>query len=287
MPLVVCGQQPIPYPQPWPDSLARKFLPGVVCADGLDFNSAFSPDGKSFYFSRSSKGKWDILVSKYENERWNDPVVASFSEEEYSEADPMFSPDGKLYFISNRPRANEAFKNNFDIWYVEPRARDAWSGPINPAEVNSDSSEYYVSFSANGNLYFGSSRPGGYGSEDIYVSHLVNGKYATPKNLGPQINSPQSEHDPAVSPNERLVIFKSENRSDGFGQADLYFSTLDNSSGWKPAQNLGPRINTNTYEYCPYFTPDGKFFFFSSQRDVMWIDMNTVRNIVKGQPVKN
>ncbi|HEY0744589.1 MAG TPA: hypothetical protein VGD40_24145 [Chryseosolibacter sp.] len=276
----ILAQRQIHYPKPVPDSQALKFLPGVVSVEGIDFNSTFSPDGKSFYFSRSSKGKWEILVSKYENNQWSEPIRAPFSEENYSQADPMFSPDGKLYFISNKPLANEAVNNNFDIWYVEPSTNDGWSAPINLAEVNSDSSEYYISFSANGNLYFGSSRPGGYGGEDIYVSRLVNGKYTAPKNLGPQINSSQSEHDPAVSPDEHTIIFKSENRADGFGQADLYFSTFDSRSGWNRAHNLGPEINTDSYEYCPYFSPEGKYFFFSSQHDVMWIDMQVISKII-------
>ncbi|HEY0652032.1 MAG TPA: hypothetical protein VGD65_02850, partial [Chryseosolibacter sp.] len=147
--------------------------------------------------------------------------------------------------------------------------------------VNSDSSEYYVSFCANGNLYFGSSRPGGYGQEDIYVSHYVNGAYTNPENLGSKINSPQSEHDPCISPDERLIVFKSENREDGFGEADLYFSTVDDKRSWNAAQNLGAEINTKSYEYCPYFSPDGKYFFFSSQCDIMWIDMQALRRITK------
>jgi hypothetical protein len=40
----------IPYPEPRPDSVALFFLPGLVSSDSIDFSSAFSPEGKSFYF---------------------------------------------------------------------------------------------------------------------------------------------------------------------------------------------------------------------------------------------
>ena len=43
----------ISYPTPFPDSIAIKYMPGTVTSGGLDFNAAFSPDGKFFYFGRS------------------------------------------------------------------------------------------------------------------------------------------------------------------------------------------------------------------------------------------
>lgn len=263
--------------------MATKFLPGLVSIEGLDFNAAFSPNGQSFYFSRSQNGQWDIFISQFTNGSWSKPVPASFCDEKYSEADPAFSPDGKLFFISNQPRQGKLMRKDFDIWYIEPKEGGTWSEATNLSEVNSDSSEYYIYFAANRNLYFGSSRPGGYGSEDIYVSRFVNGAYTLPRNLGPTINSPASEHDPCVSDDERFIIFKSENRDDGFGQADLYFSKIDEEQNWTPAQNLGARINTDGYEYCPYFTPDGRFFFFSSQNDIMWMDRKVLEEIVNAK----
>lgn len=270
----------IPYPKPYPDSLAIPFLPGLVSVDGLDFNSTFSPDGRSFFFSRSYNGQWDILVSEYMGNSWSNPVRVPFSDEKNSEADPMFSPDGRLFFISNKTREGQKTKTNFDIWYVERIGEKNWSEPRNLTEVNSDSAEYYVSFAKNGDLYFGSSRPGGYGSDDIYVSRLDNGVYSVPENLGANINSSYSDHDPCLTVDGRTIVFKSEGRDDGFGQADLYFSTLDGNGRWRPAKNLGRAINTSSYEYCPYFSPDGKFFFFSSRNDVMWMDMREIKRVV-------
>jgi Tol biopolymer transport system component len=271
----------ITYPKPYPDSVAIKFLPDLVSVNGLDFNSAFSPDGKSFYFSRSVNGQWDIFVSSYEGRAWSQPIAVFFGDENYSDADPAFSPDGTLFFISNRPRGSEPARKDFDIWYVEQAGGGMWSKPQNLSVVNSDSSEYYISFSENGNLYFGSSRPEGFGGEDIYVSRLSDGAYTTPENVGANINSPESEHDPCVSKDERLIVFKSENRVDGFGQADLYFSTLDETETWVPAKNLGASINTTGYEYCPYFSPDGKYFFFSSQGDILWMDLRVVKELLR------
>ncbi len=266
----------IPYPASVPDSTSLVFLPGIVSGNGLDFNACFSPKGDAFYFSRSNGGQWDIYETINNGKKWSKPTLAAFSER-YSEADPTFAPDGRLFFISNRPTQANPNKSDYDIWFIRPLESGGWSQPENLTEVNSDSSEYYISFSENGNLYFGSSRPGGFGAEDIYISHLTKGKYTTPQNLGQTINSAQSEHDPCISKDERYLIFKSENRPDGFGEADLYCSKISGGGGWMQAVNLGQKINTSTYEYCPYVSPDSRYFFFSSESDVKWISMEYLR----------
>jgi Tol biopolymer transport system component len=262
----------IPYPQPVPDSTALRFLPGIVSTDVLDFNSAFSPDGKSFYFARSPQGKYEIYVSTHNGKEWDKPTVATFSERAYSEADPFITEDGSLYYISDRPRDKTDTISDFDIWFVRALPDGRWSEPENLVIVNSDSTEYYVSIAGNGNVYFASNRSGGYGEHDIYVSKFINGALTQPENLGASINSEQSEHDPYIAIDENFLVFKSENRLDGFGEADLYCSRLNSDKNWLPARNLGKAFNTNTYEYCPNMSPDGKYFFYSSESDVKWID---------------
>ncbi|UGU16148.1 hypothetical protein LS482_21030 [Sinomicrobium kalidii] len=271
----------ISYPSPRPDSTALTFLPGIVSGDSLDFNAAFSPDGTSCYFSRSSDGISDIYVTRFEDNKWQLPEMVGFSEGPFSEADPVFAPNGTLYFISDRPVDEKDTLKNFNIWYVKRNGKEKWTVPINEKAVNSDSTEFYISFGANGNLYFASDRPGGYGSHDIYISRFENGKYTTPTNLGPAVNAPEMEHDPYVTPDERAIIFTSVDRSDSKGTADLYYSVKDQDNSWTPSKNLGALINTPTYDFCPYITPDGKYFFFSSERDVKWIRTEALPGALK------
>src|SRR3990170_3849204 len=94
----------ISYPENKPDSIALPYLPGIVSSDSLDFNAAFTPDGKSFFFARSLKGKYKIFVSHFDGKNWTKAISAPFSEQEYSEADPFITSDGTVYFISDRPR---------------------------------------------------------------------------------------------------------------------------------------------------------------------------------------
>jgi hypothetical protein len=270
----------IAYPQPRPDSVAIAFLPGIVSSDSVEFGSAFSPDGKSFYFSRKTNNHSAIYASHYNENNWSEPVLVPFADTKHAEADPAFSPDGKLHFISTRPKNESDTLMDYDIWFVKQFDDGRWSNPENAETVNSDSAEYYISFSKSGNLYFASSRKGGFGQEDIYVSKLVDEKYMRPENLGALVNTGFSEYDPAISSMEDLIIFTSSNRDDGFGSGDLYFSIVENNQTWGQAHNLGNGFNTASREYCSYFTHDGEYFFFSSDGNIQWISSTFVRKKV-------
>jgi Tol biopolymer transport system component len=276
-------QVSIVYPHPSPDSMALRFLPGTVCSDSLDFNAAFSPDGKRFYFARSRKGKWIIYQIEQKDSTWSEPVIAAFNEPEYSHADPFITPDGTLYYISNRPRHEGDTLSDYDIWFVRPQANGSWSRPKNMEVVNSDSTEYYVSLAANGNLYFASNRVGSLGSHDIYMSRYVNGEHTPPENLGPAINSEKMEHDPIIAPDERYIIYTSVDRADSHGSADLYYSLRNNDGSWSTATNMGEKFNTDAYEYCSYVTPDLRYFFYSSEYDVKWISTSLFPWLSSGQ----
>lgn len=269
----------IPYPSPSPDTTALTFLKDIVSGDSADFNAAFSPDGKSYYFTRSIKDQLTIYVSRYDS-TWNTPEPVPFTEAGYSQADPAFGPDGRLYFISNRPKAPGDTLADYDICFVSPQGK-GWSPIQNLVAVNSDSNEYYVSLAHNGNLYFASSRAGGMGQEDIYVSAYSEGNYGEPGNLGPAVNSEKSEYDPGISQQEDMLVFASSKRSDTFGGADLYGAVRAEDGTWSPALHFGPAFNTDTREYCPYFAPGADYFFFSSRGDVKWIGIGAVRTALR------
>jgi Tol biopolymer transport system component len=214
------GKMTIIYPEPKPDTTALRFLPGIVCSENLDFNSCFSPDGRTFYFARSHNGKYLLLETEFNGKDWSAATPVTFVDTTYSNADPFIASDGSLYFISDMPKDPNDTARDFDIWLVKP-IDSTWSKPVNVTAVNSDSTEYYVSLAANGNLYFASNREGGVGEHDIYVSRMIDGHYSSPENLGAAINSTNMEHDPLISPDEKLLIFTTIGRQDGFGEADL------------------------------------------------------------------
>lgn len=262
---------PVVYPEPIPDSASKIFLPGIVSKEGLDFNACFSPDGKTFYFSRSRSRKYIVMECRYEGNTWTEAKPSSLFDTLYSNTDPFIASDGSLYFISNRPKDNSDTTDDYDIYRL-PKRGDKYALPENITAVNSDSTEYYVSVSATGNIYFASYREG---QLDLFISKKNGKGYATPVNLGELINSPTNEHDPLIAPDESFLVFTSD-RPGGFGEADLYISHNING-GWQKPVNMGSGINTPTYEYCPNLSPDGQYFFYSSESEVKWISSSILK----------
>lgn len=255
-----------PYASLVPLSEPSIFAEGIVSAGEFDSHPAFTPDGKTLYFVRStpSFNLWTILVSRFDRGRWRTPETAAFSGQ-YSDADPFITSDGnRFYFISRRPAPGKS-ASDLDIWVME-RSGAGWSAPKNlGAPVNSIGSEWYPTVTAKGTIYFGSDREGGKGRTDIYRSNLVNGTYTEAQNLGDSINTESNEFEPLIASDESFLIFMAGGRSDGRGGFDLYISYNRNGS-WTKATNLGDKINSSANEYSPTISPDGKYFFWTSAR---------------------
>jgi Tol biopolymer transport system component len=256
------------------DDKPKVFAPGIISTDSSEFGSAFSPDGNSFYFARTSNKRSNIFFSRRTQDGWSVPVHAEFSNPNYSDADPAFSPDGSLYFISARPSSNMDTTNDYDIWKVV-QSSAGWAQPINVTELNSPENELYVSFTSKGDVCFASARKGGYGEEDIYISKSAGNKFLSPVNAGPSVNSGKSEYDPFINADGSAIIFTSSGRDDSLGKGDLYWTARAHGE-WMTAVHLDHVVNTAARDYCPYVTRDGKMFFYSTQGDIKSIPMSNL-----------
>ena len=158
-----------------------------------------------------------------------------------------------------------------------------WAEPIKLAPpVNSPDIDTYPSLTDDGTLYFFSDQEGGFGSHDIYRSPLIDGKHTTIENLGPVINTEHEELDPFIAPDESYLIFCSRTL-EGFGGFDLYVTFQKGDGTWTKPVNMGEGINTSAYDWVPYVTPDGKYFFFNSTRsgswDIYWVDARIIEEL--------
>jgi Tol biopolymer transport system component len=255
-----------PYASTAPVSEPTVFADGIISTGMFDSHPAFTPDGKTLYFLRSTPtfSLWTIVFSQFANGRWGSPEVAPFSGQ-YSDADPFITPDGsRLYFISNRPVPGKT-KPDLDIWMVE-KTNNGWSEPKNPgAPINSPGNEWYPTIAANGTIYFGSDREGGKGRTDIYRCRFFDGKYTEAENLGDVINTQFNEFEALIAADERFLILMGAGRPEARGGFDLYISYNRNGAWTKPV-NLGDKINSSGNEYSPTISPDGKYFFWTSGR---------------------
>jgi Tol biopolymer transport system component len=274
------GDPRMPFDSERPISEPTIFAPAVISTGDYEVCPQLTPDGKTFYFVKSTPDAnfWTIVFSRFENGKWNAPQVAPFSGQ-YSDADEFITRDGKqMFFISRRPVSPDISPNvngKLDIWVMDKTSTE-WSKPKNLGRpINSEGSEYFPTLTKDGTLYFGSGRKGGKGGIDLYRSRSVNGKYQEPENLGDAINTTFDEFEPFIAPDETFLIFMAGGRPHGIGGLDLYIS-YNRSGQWTKAKNLGAPINSAADELSPKITPDGKYFFWASARSV--IDKQKSRN---------
>jgi hypothetical protein len=227
-------------------------------------------DGKELYLtSQSLFGEISaIMRMELEGDQWEQTGLASFSGN-YKDLEPFLSPDGRrLYFASDRPRGDSLeAAPDYDIWYVERDGlEDAWGEPVNlGAPVNTDGNEFYPAVTSGGDLYFTSDRPGTKGKDDIFHAKKGEQGYADPVSLGEAINSEGYEFNAFVAPDGSYLIYTAYNRADGLGSGDLYISHRQADGGWSDAQNLGPEINSNRMDYCPFVDGAGTLYFTSKR----------------------
>lgn len=243
---------------------------GTISTPENELNAAFAPDGGTLYFTRTAgaNGQFGVIVASraLPGGRWSAAEVLDFSGR-YADYDPILSPDGaRLYFISKRPVTGQDPRGDFDIW-VTDRAGSRWGAPRNlGGPINSDGDELYPSVATDGTLYFSScGRPDSRGRCDIYRARFRDGRYLEPENLGDAINTPASETDAFVAPDQSYLVFTGYGRPGAVGDGDLYVS-FAREGAWSVAHHLGPAINTVAREYCPIVSPDGRYLYFTSQR---------------------
>jgi hypothetical protein len=276
---------------------------------------SFTADGRTMYFNCHNVDICvSHLVGTWEAGFWTAPeIVPAPISTEFEEVEPIISPAGdKLYFTSTRPdrpfgniavlapfinvlrvvnmvatgSSGQSFFGGVglsDIW-VSYQVDGAWSPPrkINALSgeplINTPFEDHCLFFSADGNeAFWTSTRPGGFGDNDIWTSRHVDGKWTEPDNLGPNVNGPGSEHTSIPTPDGKL-LYVTATRTDGFGDEDSYVTTRASDGTWGPLVNLGPLINGPGDDRCPAWTPDQKIFLFDAVkaggfggRDIWWV----------------
>lgn len=101
--------------------------------------------------------------------------------------------------------------------------------------------------------------------EDFYLSKKVNGVWSKSVKIEPPLNSHYNEGAQTITPDGKFMVFTACNRPDGYGSCDLYFAKKVGNV-WSTPVNLGPKVNSTTWDSQPSIAPDGKTIYFSSAR---------------------
>jgi hypothetical protein len=273
-----------------PGTIPEIFAPGKISLDNrLETYPTFSQDGMEMFFTvvNASWSQGKIFHTKEKNGTWTQPVVASFSNNNYINWESFISPDGnRQFFASNRPPSS-----NMDIWMIEKKTDSTWSDPMHVSNpINSSAEDGSACVTNNGTLYFKSSRGGGTGGSWLYRSKPINGTYSQIESLGNIIRTGAGETEPFIAPDESYLIFISQTRSGGHGGWDLWICFQNPDSSWTKPMNMGTEINTAYDEYGPRVTGDGKYLFFTRENrgrtmDIYWVSSSIISNLKTSVPI--
>lgn len=199
------------------------------------FFTALQPDGS---------GGPPVLFSKSLTSSFHDGPAA-------------FSKDGRqIYFTSSsqvqqkretgKMLVRKRNELNLKIFFSERIGGD-WTAP-KLFDLGGESTDVHPTLSADGQrMVFASDRPGGFGGMDLYVSHLKEGKWSAPVNLGSNVNTPGDDVFPFLYGNSTL-FFASDGRG-GWGGLDVFQSVQNESQQWDLAENLGAPINSEKDDF--------------------------------------
>ena len=127
-------------------------------------------DTELYFSSTRLGGLSDVYVSAFDGTSFGVPALAAGLNTAQDDFRPNVRRDGlEIFFDSNRPGG----VGGLDIWTAtRASTSDPWSTPTNPgSNVNSAANDLRASLSWDATtLYFGSTRAGGEGSQDLYVT---------------------------------------------------------------------------------------------------------------------
>ncbi|MDZ4667644.1 MAG: OmpA family protein [bacterium] len=204
---------------------------------------AINPDFPMSYFGRS---KCYFALNKYE-QAFQDATKFMTFPDYYQKKDQV-----------------SVIKNNSDF------ARNAILSPIpfNPVNlgnmVNSMDNEYFPGITADEQVLIFTRLVNGR-DEEFYRSTRVDGKYTFAENMGYPINTERNEGTVSLSSDGQYIFYTACNRPGANGSCDLFLSKLDGNT-WSEPINLGPPVNSASWESQPCLSFDGRTLYFSSNR---------------------
>lgn len=207
------------------------------------------------------------IVKRKEGDQVKISNMGSQINSPYSEHSPVISAnDSLLVYTARRPeclgaKPDEHFYDE-DL-YVAYRKGDTWTKGENIGHpVNSKGHDATISLTADAKTLY------------IYRHKKAGGLYRTdfdekvkkwnePRAVEKPLNSKYYEASICESADGNLQFFTSD-RPGGFGGRDIYFVKKNDKGEWSEPINLGAPINSKFDEDAPYFHPDGKTLYYSS-----------------------
>ena len=205
--------------------------------------------------------------------------IGSAVNTEYSELNPVMSPDGKILFFGrkNHPQnkfgmaGTEQISGSQDIWYSES-LMGAWTTARRMSEsLNRDQYNTIYSVSPDGQtiLVKGAYVNGQYETRGFSIAKKSATGWDVPKKMEipkyEKLSRGKNEYGYLTNDGKVLLMAFSEKKNSD--EDDIYASFLEKDGSWSQPMNLGDDVNTNFTETTPFLAADGKTLYFSSNRE--------------------
>lgn len=235
-----------------------------INSKALEYFPSLTIDGSRMIFTRRENNDEDFYESRYSNGRWSKAVpVAGKINTNLNEGAQNISQDGQWLIFTgcNYPEG----VGSCDLYIAYKTKSGGWTEPENLGSINTEFWESSPSLSPDKrDLYFSSSRPGGFGGKDIWVTHRTNtGKWGAAENLGATVNTVGDEGCPFIHADNQSLYFNSNGRM-GYGLTDLFVARKTLADKFDTAVNLGYPINTIDDEGSLIVSSDGKTAYYAS-----------------------
>ena len=229
---------------------------------GLDRSQMVDPFGtrnEDLYVS-----EFDIFTRDWKPAH-SDPFRDSVNTQ-YSEGSACLSADAKtLFFTRCHPTQGEGNCDIYQATYDPVTLSFAQVRNLGP-NVNSEAWDSQPHVSTDGRaLFFVSSRRGGYGGTDIYVSYFdsTTQTWGPASNLGPLINTADSEITPFYLTEKATLYFSSTGHLFNYKGHDIFKSHWLGDR-WEMPKNVGPLINDPAHQEYFSISGDGRYIYYAA-----------------------
>ncbi|HUQ67986.1 MAG TPA: hypothetical protein VM165_00595 [Planctomycetaceae bacterium] len=181
-------------------------------SDWSDLDPFLSVDGRRLYFvsTRVAPGKdpakrdMDIWYSEAAGNGWGTPVWLPEINSPAKEGSPSLDRQNTIYFFSDRDAPS-----NQNAIYSSTWSGGKFTAPNKlPAPINAGPSDTSPWIAPDGNtLLFYSTRSGGAGQADLYLSGRSAAAWSPAENLGPVVNTAEFEYNASISRDGKTFYF--------------------------------------------------------------------------------
>lgn len=267
------------------DVLKKENLGKRVNSSSQEVAPYMSSDGKTLYFTRGnhpentgSPAKQDVwFATLNDNGTWNKAQnIQAPINNKYDNAVVGISSSGNSLYLINVYNADGTMSSGLS---KSVRGPNGWQRPVEMKITNhyNKHKNNYTEFAISPDeqsLILSVERLDSHGDKDLYVSFWQgNNQWSEPRNLGTVINSAAYEGSPFIAADGKTLYFTTTGKS-GYGDGDIFMSKrLDDTwLNWSEPVNMGPYINTESWDGFFTVPASGEYAYFSSTENSLGLE---------------